>query len=120
MSGHEAPPANGGANVESLKRVRQIELEAAAKLAQLKASGDAALKQLGDEAAAAVHQARTEAEAWRTGFLAKARAAAEAEAAGLLAEGGKAAREIEERTTQSVAAKRDAVLKTVLGAFRDA
>jgi len=105
-------------NVEPLKRVRQTEAEAEARLAQAKAQVDAAIQRLLAEAEETVRVARAEGEKARVAALADARCRAAAEAAGILAEGRKAAEQIELKATQSVAAKREAVLGIVLGGFR--
>jgi len=105
-------------NVESLKKVRQAEQQVEARLIQVKADVDAAIQRLIAEADAAVRSARTEGEKAREAALGDARNRADAEAAGILAEGRKAAQLIELKATQTVAAKREAVLGIVLGEFR--
>jgi vacuolar-type H+-ATPase subunit H len=119
VSADEEPPANGGSNVEALKRVKAVEREAETRVGLLRTEGGAALKRLADEADAAVQKARQEAAALREAALAESRARAESDASRLLEEGRLAAQAIAAKAGQGVAAKRAQVLKIVLGPFRE-
>jgi vacuolar-type H+-ATPase subunit H len=119
MSGHPSPPAPGNvAYDESLRRVKAVEEDVEQRLGTLRSEGAARIQKLKEEADAAVLAARNEGQAAREAALADARGKAEAEAATLLAEGRKAAQEIEMKAAQTVAARRDAVLSVVVGEFR--
>jgi vacuolar-type H+-ATPase subunit H len=118
MSEAAVAPGEGAGSIESLKAVRTVEVETAARLTKLKADGAAVIQRLAEEAEAAVLAARAAAVQAREATLTAARAKADAEATQLLADGRKEAQAIEVRAAQSVAAKRDAVLSIVLGPFR--
>jgi vacuolar-type H+-ATPase subunit H len=105
-------------NVESLRMVRAAEMQAESRVAQATADVTAAIQHLTDEAEGAVRQARTESDAARESAVTEARTRGDAEAAAIVAEGRKAAQQIEVKASQTVAAKRDAVLDIVLGEFR--
>jgi vacuolar-type H+-ATPase subunit H len=105
------------ANLDALKRVKEAEQLAEFRRNQVRSDAATALKAIADETEAELLRAQQEAQSLTTSVLTAARASADAEAKILLAEGKKSAQAREVQASQSVAARRDEVLRTVLGAF---
>jgi len=109
---------SAGVSIETLKRIKEAEETADRRLAQVRADGAALLAKARADAAAMIHQAKVAGESSRTGAVAGAKTAAEAEATKLLAEGRKAAELIGQKAGTAIAAKKEQVLNVVLGGFR--
>lgn len=108
-----------GEALASLRAVQETESEVEEQIARAKSEGVAKLQRLKEELEAAIEAARAAALAAREATLTETRSRAEAEAAGLLAEGRKAAQLLELKAAQSVAGKREKVLGILLSEFRN-
>ena len=116
--GASAPSAADTATLDALKRIKLAETEWEGKVASARREAEAATKHLKEETESLLTTARTEAEAERTRRVETARNEADREAAGIVAEGEKAARAAAEGAGKSVSARKDEVLMVVLGGFR--
>ena len=115
-----ASPMPSGDSLEPIKRVKAIEGEVAARLAEVEERGRSELDRLRTEVESAVAQARTEAEAARDARLAAARSEADRAAADIVAGGQAKADAIRPKGPEALGRQREAILATVLGTFRPA
>ena len=105
------------ASVEVLKRVKVTENEWDQRLDVARKEADAVLERLRTDAAAAVREAQTEVDRDRVAHVVESRAATEAEAQTILADGRKAAEQALTGEGRRPAEKRSEILDVVLGAF---
>lgn len=117
MTGAAAPP-NASAGLETLKRLKEAEVDWETRLRAVVAEGAKALADAKSEAEAAVHAARVETDRAREAALSIARTGAEAEAAKILADGERAAKSILSSGSKDLGSLRDKVLDVVVGEFR--
>jgi vacuolar-type H+-ATPase subunit H len=112
----EAGPVND--TLEPIKRVKAVEGETLARIAEVEARLKSELEAMVRAAEADVARARAEAEKARDALLSSARDSAESEAAKIVAEGESRAQQIRRRTASELADRREALLDAVLEVFR--
>lgn len=112
----EANPDRSMGSLDDLKQVKEAELEWEGKVRDAAAARKAALDRLTAEADAIVKSERSTAEETREIALREARAAADRDAARILAEGEKATAAA--RTGQRPSDRANEILDAVLGSFR--
>jgi vacuolar-type H+-ATPase subunit H len=119
----ETAPPTGPTNaskpgIDTLKQLKQAEVDGESSLKALLAEGEKGIAQLRAEAEAAVHAARIEVDRIRERALQDSRARAEAEAAAILAQGELAAKVITSTAAKDLTKLRDRLLDVVAGEFR--
>ncbi len=117
MSATTTPGLSDLGTVEALKRVKAVESEWEAKLAEARAHRDQILQRWRDETEATVHAAQLESERERSEAIQAARIAADGEAAKMLADGDRAAEAAGREDPEDLTEKRAAILAAVLGEF---
>lgn len=107
------------ANVEALRRLKEVENDWEAKLAQTRSEVAARVALARDAAEKAIQAARAEMDRLREARLTEARAAAQIEADKILAEGQRAAQALAAAGAKGLAAAQSKIVAAVLGEFRD-
>ena len=118
MSETPSPPADAG-TVEILRRVKATETEWEEKLRSARAEKDAALAEARARADATVKSVGAELEAAHTQTVESAATAAAAEASAILAVGETAAARARTGAEKTTNARRDEILRAVLGEFAE-
>ncbi len=106
------------ANVEALRRLKEVENAWETKLAQTRSEVAARVSIAREAAEKAIQAARAEMDRLREARLTEARAAAQIEADKILADGQRAAQTIASAGSKGVAAAQTKILAAVLGEFR--
>ena len=107
------------ANVEALRRLKEVETAWETKLATTRSEVAARVALTRDAAEKAIQAARAEMDRLREQRLTEARAAAQTEADKILAEGQRAAAALATTGAKSLKAAQTKILNAVLGEFRD-
>ncbi len=103
--------------VDALKRVKAVETEWDARLAEARETSRRELARKREEADAAVKAVLQEAEAERLRALERARIVSEAEARGIVSEGEAAARKVRDEREKRGGGRNGEILAAVLGSF---
>lgn len=113
---HGAPAGTVG-STDTLRKVKEVELDLDRRLESVRAESARALAALEEEVRTTLRRAHVEAEQGRESAVAAARDAIEKEAEGLKREGAEEAHRIETAVTVDVRRLKGKILDTVLAAF---
>jgi len=117
---NEAVPSEApAANVEALKRLKEVETAWEATLAKTRSEVAARVALAREAAEKAIQAARAEMDRLRETRLAQARTEAQAEADAILADGQKAAEKVAAAASKGADSARGKILAAVLGEFRE-
>jgi vacuolar-type H+-ATPase subunit H len=115
----ESMGAVPAANVEALRKLKEVETTWETKLAQNRSEVAARVAMARDAAEKAIQAARAEMDRLREARLTEARAAAQVEADKIIAEGRRTADAMAAAGSKGLAALQPKILAAVLGEFRD-